>query len=66
MSEDRITKEKATEHGQRVYKKLLAQGRAEPEARRDAEKWVMGNFGIEVKLPEPVPRVNPNPPPDLE
>ena len=37
----------------KVYERLLAQGRAEPQARRDAEKWVKGNYGVDVSLPAP-------------
>ena len=41
-----------------VYERLLAQGRPEEQARRDAERWVLGNFGIAVKLQEPQPIVD--------
>ena len=38
---------------QTIYDVLLRQGRAEPDARRDAQRWVEGNYGYEVVLPVP-------------
>ena len=42
------------EAAEKVYTALLAQGRPEAAARRDAERWVAGNLGVEVKLPDPL------------
>ena len=39
----------------KVYQRLLQQGRPEPQARRDAEAWVLGNLGVGITLPEPEP-----------
>lgn len=50
-----VTPEKALEKATTVYRRLLAQGRSEPDARRDAERWVKGNFGLAVMLPTPEP-----------
>lgn len=46
-----MTPDKALEHATTVYHRLMQQGRAEAEARADAERWVEGNFGISVTLP---------------
>ena len=35
---------------QKIYRTLLRQGRSEAAARRDAERWVLGNYGIGVDL----------------
>ena len=35
---------------EKVYGVLLRQGRSEAAARRDAERWVLGNYGIGVDL----------------
>ena len=51
-----MTLEKALEKATTVYRRLLAQGRSEPDARRDAERWVKGNFDVDVTLPAPVRR----------
>ena len=51
-----MTLEQALEKATTVYRRLLAQGRSEPDARRDAERWVKGNFGLAVTLPAPVQR----------
>ena len=48
-----ISQEAAHRQADTVYRRLLAQGRPEADARRDAERWVMGNHGVEVKLAEP-------------
>ena len=48
-----IDKSEAQKVASKVYERLLAQGRAEPQARRDAEKWVKGNYGVDVTLPAP-------------
>ena len=45
-----ISQEKALEHAEKVYLALMRQGRQEAQARRDAEAWVKGNYGVEVKL----------------
>ena len=45
--------QEAQKAASRVYERLLAQGRAEPAARRDAERWVKGNYGIDIVLPPP-------------
>lgn len=37
----------------KVYNALLRQGRPEADARRDAERWVLGNYGHKVVLPPP-------------
>ena len=42
--------EKARENAIKVYRTLLRQGRPETDARRDAEAWVKGNYGVEVLL----------------
>ena len=50
-----ISQEKALEHAAKVYLALMRQGRQEAQARRDAEAWVKGNYGVEVELsPEDV------------
>lgn len=46
----------------KVYQRLLQQGRPEPQARRDAEAWVLGNLGVRITLPEPEPNPEPNRP----
>ena len=51
-----MTLEQALEKADTVYRRLLAQGRSEPDARRDAERWVKGNHGVDVTLPAPVRR----------
>ena len=48
-----MTLEQALEKADTVYRRLLAQGRSEPDARRDAERWVKGNHGLDVTLPAP-------------
>ena len=48
-----IDKSEAQKAASKVYERLLAQGRPEPQARRDAEKWVKGNYGVDVTLPAP-------------
>ena len=48
-----ISQEAALDQANTVYRRLLAQGRREADARRDAERWVMGNHGVEVTLPAP-------------
>ena len=50
---DMITAEKAKQNGTKVYQTLLRQGRPEADARRDAEQWVMGNYGVDVTLEAP-------------
>ena len=47
------TVEQATKNAGIVYDRLLKQGRPEADARRDAERWVFGNNGVEVTLPAP-------------
>ena len=42
-----MTLEQALEKADTVYRRLLAQGRSEPDARRDAERWVKGNHGVD-------------------
>lgn len=43
----------ALEAAKKVYRRLLDQGRSDEEARRDAERWVKGNLGVDVELPKP-------------
>ena len=47
------TVDQATKNAKIVYDRLLKQGRPEADARRDAERWVLGNNGVEVTLPAP-------------
>ena len=47
------------EAAEKVYERLIAQGRPEPDARRDAEAWVQGNLGVAVQLPAPEPVAHP-------
>ena len=42
------------ENARKVYEVFLKQGREEDVARRNAEAWVRGNYGVEVKLAETV------------
>ena len=48
-----MTPDKALAHAETVYKRLIAQGRSESDARRDAERYVEGNFGVKVSLKGP-------------
>ena len=48
-----ITIDQATKNAKIVYDRLLKQGRPEADARRDAERWVLGNNGVTVTLPAP-------------
>ena len=41
----------AMQAGQKVVQVLLRQGRPKADAIRDAERWVEGNFGINICLP---------------
>ena len=43
-----LSKSKAVEYADKVYQKLVQQGRSEEDARRDASRWVSGNFGQAV------------------
>ena len=45
--------EQANLNAWKVYQALLKQGRAEAEARRDAERWVLENNRVSVSLPAP-------------
>ena len=45
-----MTPEKARENARKVCEVFLRQGRAPEVARRDAEAWALGNYGIEVSL----------------
>ena len=47
-----MTPEKARENALKVYRVFLRRGRSLAVARRDAEAWVRGNYGIEVSLAE--------------
>ena len=42
--------EKATQNGEKVYAVLRAKGRPHYEAKRDAESWVLGNYGLKVAI----------------
>ena len=42
--------EKATQKGEKVYAVLRAKGRPHYEAKRDAESWVLGNYGLKVAI----------------
>ena len=44
------SEEEARKASLKVYRRLLAQGRPEQDARRDAERWVKGNLGVEVSI----------------
>ena len=44
--------------GRKVYERLLAQGRTELEARHDAERWVKGNLGMDIRI-DTVPTTGP-------
>ena len=48
-----VTPEQGLEKATTVYRRLRAQGRPEADARRDAERWVKGNFALDVTLPAP-------------
>ncbi len=41
--------------GWKVYRRFIEQGRSDEEARRDAENYILGNFGEEVHLVGPPP-----------
>ncbi len=52
-----ISIEKATENGEKVYAKLRQIGRSHVEAKRDAESWVRGNYGLTVEIhPDRTPK----------
>ena len=45
QADAKITAEKAQAYFRKIHDKLVAQGRSDDEARRDAQNWVTGNFG---------------------
>jgi len=61
-----ISLEKATQNGEKVYAKFRQMGRSHTEAKRDAENWVFGNYGLTVEIhPDSTPTPDPfTPTPD--
>lgn len=45
-----ITAEDAKNAGWKIYDRLRGQGRSQDDAIRDAERWVKGNYGLEIEL----------------
>ena len=54
-----ITLDKAIQAGEKVRATLVNQGRNATDSTRDAQAWVLGNYGITIALstPEPEPHI---------